>query len=161
MPGKIVITAFDRYAQPCIRFDSKDIGMWGKPCECGRTFRILKGGVLGRVDHITKIKGVLFNPASVEEIVRAIPQLADEYELIATKKGATDVIILKVELVAGADAGQEDVRKMLSRQLRLKTNLSFQIEFLKYGSLPRPEIKINRFKDIRECVDYYDGYDGE
>ena len=27
-PGKIIITAFDRMAQPCIRFDSKDVSMW-------------------------------------------------------------------------------------------------------------------------------------
>ena len=119
-----------------------------------------KGGVQGRVDHITKIKGVLFNPASVEEIVSGIPQLADEYELIATKKGATDLITLRIELLPGAEPDQEEVRKALSRQLRIKTNLSFKIEFLKYGSLPRPEIKINRFKDLRDKVENYDGGDG-
>ena len=109
---------------------------------------------------LQKIKGVLFNPASVEEIVSGIPQLADEYELIATKKGATDLITLRIELLPGAEPDQEEVRKALSRQLRIKTNLSFKIEFLKYGSLPRPEIKINRFKDLRDKVENYDGGDG-
>jgi phenylacetate-CoA ligase len=61
-PGKIIITAFDREAQPCIRFDSKDVGMWGEPCACGRTFRVLKGGIHGRVDHITKVKGGIVQP---------------------------------------------------------------------------------------------------
>lgn len=149
MPGKIVITAFDRYAQPCIRFDSKDIGIWGKPCDCGRTFRILKGGVQGRVDHITNVKGVLFNPVSVDEVVGCIPELADEYEIIVTKKGATDLITLRVELLPQAAAYRDTVRKELSRQLRIKTNLAFQIEFLDFGSLPRPKIEVNRFKDLR------------
>jgi phenylacetate-CoA ligase len=54
--GKIVITALDRMAQPCIRFDSKDVAEWAKdPCPCGRTFRLIKGGVIGRSDDITSL----------------------------------------------------------------------------------------------------------
>ena len=69
----------------------------GKPCECGRTFRLLKGGIHGRVDHITKIKGVLFNPLSVEEVVLNTPELADEYFLEVKEENAAEVLILKVE----------------------------------------------------------------
>ncbi|MBA7638407.1 Phenylacetate-coenzyme A ligase [subsurface metagenome] len=51
--GKMIITALDRIAQPCIRFDSKDIIEWSPDeCECGRTFRLIKGGVIGRADDI-------------------------------------------------------------------------------------------------------------
>jgi len=51
--GKMIITALDRMAQPCIRFDSKDIIQWdSEPCECGRSFRLIRGGVLGRADDI-------------------------------------------------------------------------------------------------------------
>ena len=40
--GKMVITALDRMAQPCIRFDSKDVVEWAEaPCACGRTFRLI------------------------------------------------------------------------------------------------------------------------
>lgn len=148
--GKIVITAFDREAQPCIRFDSKDVSMWGEPCECGRTFRLLSGGIHGRVDHITKVKGVLFSPVAVEEVVRSMPQLGDEYELIVSKKGDTDLLTLKVELSPVASDTQEDVLQELNRQLRLKTNLAYNIEFHPFGSLPRYEIKAKRFKDLRQ-----------
>lgn len=148
-PGKIVITAFDRFAQPCIRFDSKDVSMWGEACACGRTFRLLKGGVHGRVDHITKVKGVLFSPVSVEEVVRGMPQLGDEYELIVSKKGDVDVITLKVELVPQAGVTPQEIQPELERQLRLKTNLAYKIEFHPFGSLPRYEVKAKRFKDLR------------
>ena len=58
--GKMVITAFDRFAQPCVRFDSKDVIMWhDHQCSCGRTYRMIKGGIIGRADDITKVKGVL------------------------------------------------------------------------------------------------------
>ncbi len=149
MPGKIVITTFDRYAQPCIRFDSKDISMWGKPCECGRTFRLLKGGVYGRADHITKIKGVLFNPLSVEEVILNTPELADEYLLEVKEENAAEVLILKVEKRPEVSLGTEAIEHNLSRQLRLKTNLTFRIEFKEYGTLPRPKVKVQRFKDLR------------
>ena len=34
--GKMVVTALDRQAQPCVRFDSKDIIEWdAKSCACG------------------------------------------------------------------------------------------------------------------------------
>ncbi len=149
-PGKIIITAFDRMAQPCIRFDSKDVSMWGEQCDCGRTFRLLKGGIHGRVDHITKVKGVLFSPFSVEEVVRGIPELGDEYELIVSRKGDTDEITLKVELDPKANSSKEAVMPKLARELRLKTNLAYKIEFHPFGSLPRYEIKAKRFKDLRK-----------
>lgn len=149
-PGKIIITAFDREAQPCIRFDSKDVSMWGEPCACGRTFRVLKGGIHGRVDHITKVKGVLFSPISVEEVVRGMPELGDEYELVVSKKGDSDMITLKVELVPGAKAVQELVQQELARQLRLKTNLAYKIEYHEFGTLQRYEVKAKRFKDLRK-----------
>jgi len=70
--GSMVITTFDRFAHPCVRFDSKDIIEWSpiERCECGRTFRLLKGGVVGRADDITKVKGVLLAPTAIEEVVR-------------------------------------------------------------------------------------------
>jgi len=149
-PGKIVITSFDRIAQPCIRFDAKDVAMWGEPCSCGRTYRILKGGIQGRVDHITKVKGVLFSPVAVEEVVRGMEELGDEYELIVSKKGDIDVITLKVEMAPGSKASEDDVLKKLTPELRLKTNLAYKIEFHPFGSLTRYEVKAKRFKDMRE-----------
>lgn len=147
--GRIVITAFDRLAQPCIRFDSKDIAMWGDECSCGRTFRVLKGGIHGRSDHITKIKGVLFSPTSVEEVVRDLPELGDDYEIVVRKRNDVDEIILKVVLQPACAHLEKEVRERLTRQLRLKTNLNYILEFHPFGSLPKYEVKAKRFKDQR------------
>ena len=149
--GKMVITAFDRTAQPCIRFDSKDIIQWAEePCECGRTFRLIKGGVIGRADDITKVKGVLLAPSAIEEVVRSIKGLSDEYEVIVDKKGDVDQITLKIELLPGYEAERERVEAELKDQLRVKTNLGYRLEFHEYGSLPRYEVKARRFKDLRK-----------
>jgi len=150
--GSMVISTFDRLAHPCIRFDSKDLIEWGPPekCECGRTFRLVPGGVTGRADDITKVKGVLLAPAAIEEVVRAIPQLGDEYEVEVTKRGDIDNIALKVELLPEYETDIDTVRDNLSRELRDKTSLRYDLEFSKYGSLPRYETKAKRFKDLRK-----------
>jgi phenylacetate-CoA ligase len=148
--GKMVITAFDRIAQPCIRFDSKDIIQWSPDkCQCGRTFRLIKGGVIGRADDITKVKGVLLAPTSIEEVVRSIPELGDEYEVLVVKKGDIDDITLKVELLPGQESKTDLVKTKLADQLRLKTSLGYNLEFHKYNTLPRYDVKSKRFKDLR------------
>jgi phenylacetate-CoA ligase len=149
--GKLIMTALDREAQPCVRFDSKDIAEWAaEPCPCGRTFRWIKGGVVGRADDITKVKGVLLAPSAIEEVVRSFSELSDEFEVIVTKKGDVDDITLKVELVPEAADQREEVEARLVDQLRLKTNLRYNLEFHEYNTLPRYLVKARRFKDLRK-----------
>ena len=149
--GKMIITALDRYAQPCIRFDSKDLIMWSSdPCPCGRSFRTIKGGVIGRIDDITKVKGVLLSPSAIEEVVRGIDGLGDEFEVIVDKKDDIDQITLKVELIPDSRDKEDAIKTQLKDQLRLKTNLGYIIEFHEYDTLPRHGVKAKRFRDLRK-----------
>jgi phenylacetate-CoA ligase len=149
--GKMIITAFDRYAQPCIRFDSKDLIMWSSDsCSCGRSFRMIKGGVLGRADTITKVKGVLLAPYAIEEVVRNMDGLGDEFEIVVDKVSDIDRITLKVEMIPDSGVTEDTIGARLKDQLRLKTNLGYVIEFHEYGSLPRYEVKARRFRDLRK-----------
>lgn len=150
--GKMVITAFDRIAQPCIRFDSKDLIEWADfECPCGRSYRLIRGGVQGRSDDITKVKGVLLSPSAIEEVVRGIDGIGDEYEVIVDKAGDTDRIRLKVELLGTDPDRRTAITRELNDQLRLKTNLRYDIEFHSHGTLPRYEVKAKRFKDLRNA----------
>jgi phenylacetate-CoA ligase len=150
--GKLVITALDRYAQPCIRFDAKDIVEIADGfCECGRTFRMFKGGVLGRADDITKVKGVLLAPLAVEDVVRSFPGLGDEFEIIVDRQGNVDRITLKVETAEElTDDAIKELKGKLATELRVKTNLGYALEIHPPRSLPRYEVKAKRFKDLRE-----------
>jgi len=149
--GKMIITALDRMAQPCVRFDSKDIIEWApESCSCGRTFRIIKGGVVGRADDITKVKGVLLAPSAIEEVVRSINGLGDEYEVIVEKAGDAEKITLKVESMPDSTDRRQSIESKLTDLLRLKTNLRYDIIFNDYGTLPRYEVKAKRFKDMRK-----------
>ncbi|MBC8342720.1 MAG: phenylacetate--CoA ligase family protein [Bacteroidetes bacterium] len=149
--GKMIITAFDRHAQPCIRFDSKDIIEWdSKICTCGRTSRLIKGGVVGRTDDITKVKGVLFSPSTVEDVVRGIDGLGNDYQLQVEKINDREKITLQVEYLQNFSEEINKIKSELSDQLRLKTNLNYELEFCQYGELPRYPVKAKRFKDLRK-----------
>ena len=149
--GKMVITALDRIAQPCVRFDSKDVIEWApEPCSCGRTARLIKGGVVGRADDITKVKGVLLAPSAIEEVVRSVKGLGDEYEVIVEKVGDADQIKLRVEVLPEAEDQCTLIESELVDQLRLKTNLRYDIEICGCETLPRYEVKAKRFKDLRK-----------
>ncbi len=152
--GSMIITTFDRLAHPCIRFDSKDIIELSslERCECGRTFRLLNGGVLGRSDDITKVKGVLLSPAAIEEVVRSLPELSDEYQVVVTKKGDIDDITLKVEILPEHKKDVAAIEDRLVNQLRLKTNLRYILEFHDYGRLPRSALKSRHFLDMRKTA---------
>ena len=105
---------------------------------------------MGRSDDITKIKGVLVAPSAIEEVVRSVNGLGDEFEIVVTKKGDLDDITLKVEILPEAEGRQEAILTELKDQLRLKTNLGYRIEVHPFNSLPRYEVKAKRFKDLRK-----------
>ncbi len=148
--GKLVITALDRIGMPCVRFDSKDVVEWAEePCPCGRSFRVFTGGVVGRADDITKVKGVLLAPSAIEEVVRSFPVFC-EFEVEVTKKGDLDEISLRVELAGAFDGDQHELLNQLKHQLRLKTNLGYKVHVVDEGTLPRYALKAKRFKDLRK-----------
>ena len=110
---------------------------------------MLDGGIIGRADDITKVKGVLLSPMAIEEVVRDIPQLGNEYQVVVTKKGDIDNITLKVEILPKYTQDEAAIKADLTSQLRLKTNLGYNIEFHDYESLPRSQAKSRRFLDQR------------
>jgi phenylacetate-CoA ligase len=110
---------------------------------------LIKGGVVGRADDITKVKGVLLAPSAIEEVVRGVDGLGDEYEVIVDRVGHTDRIQLKVEVLPEAQDQCQLVESELADQLRLKTNLRYDIEICGCETLPRYEVKAKRFKDLR------------
>ena len=66
-----------------------------------------------------------------------------------TKKGDIDNITLKVEILPEYRQNEADIRAVLVDQLRVKTNLGYNIEFHPYESLPRSQTKSRRFQDQR------------
>ena len=106
--------------------------------------------MVGGADDITKVKGVLLAPSAIEEVVRSMDGLADEFEVIVDKAGDIDRLTLKVEILKGREGERKLIEVQLKDQLRLKTSLGYNLEFHDYGCLPRYEVKAKMFKDLRE-----------
>jgi phenylacetate-CoA ligase len=149
--GVAVVTPLGRRSFPLVRFNTKDIvKKGGDGCACGRTSMMITE-VVGRADDLRKIRGVLFTPVSVEEVIRKEFPVVAEYEIVVEKKASMDEIILRVEPVEelAADEAAALVTQINDR-LKVKTNLRFNIKIEKPEALPRYTLKAKRFKDLRE-----------
>jgi phenylacetate-CoA ligase len=149
--GVAVVTPLGRRSFPLIRFNTKDLARRGREgCPCGRTSMMISE-VAGRVDELRKIRGVLFTPVSVEELLREEFPEIEEYEIIVERKGAMDEITLRVEPQGEMEGSAlAELAARLSERLKIKTNLRFKINFVLPGDLPRYTLKSRRFKDLRE-----------
>ena len=148
--GVAVVTPLGRRSFPMIRFNTKDVVRKGSDqCTCGRTSRTITE-VAGRMDHLVKIRGVLFTPVAVEELLRAEFGEVGEYEILLQRHGTMDEVFLKYELqVQMPDQDRETLKRRLSERLKTKTNLRFHLEPVASGVLPRYSLKAKRFKDER------------
>ena len=148
--GVAVVTPLGRRSFPLIRFNTKDVvRRGGQQCPCGRTSMMI-AEVVGRTDELRKIRGVLFSPVSVEELLRSEFPVIREYEIIVERKSAMDEITLRVELPDEMDRGaRAALAPALSERLKTKTNLRFTIKTAPPGELARYVLKSKRFKDLR------------
>ena len=77
------------------------------------------------MDDITKVKGVLLSPVAIEEVVRGMDGLGNEYEVVVDKFGDTDSISLKVELLPGNEnnVGQIEAQLETTAQAQNQSGL--------------------------------------
>jgi phenylacetate-CoA ligase len=106
--------------------------------------------VAGRADDLCKIRGVLFTPVSVEELLRAEFSQIVEHEIIVERQGVMDTISLKFETREEIEeAPRQMLMAQLAERLKVRTNLRFNLQPVKYRDLPRYTLKAKRFKDLR------------
>lgn len=149
--GVAVVTPLGRRSFPLIRFNTKDLVIKGKrDCPCGRTSKKIKE-VVGRIDDLRKIRGVLFSPKTVEEVLRKDFQEIEEFEIIVERRELMDVVTLRAEPNPNLSVTAiEQVKTRLQEALKIATNLTFHVIMEPPGSLPRYMLKAKRFRDLRE-----------
>ena len=150
--GRVIITAFYRTGRPCVRFNTNDIACWQDGyCSCGRTFRLFKGGIQGRADHILKVRGTFVNPVIIEELIVGCADLSREYALIIQENGKD--ILLRVEAAQSIPSPDfESIRNKIWKIIYNKTYLNFHVEVMPFGTLVRSAAKSKRVIDLRKVV---------
>lgn len=151
--GELVVTPLDRRAQPYLRFALNDqVELAGhEACDCGRTFRIADGGILGRSDDLTKVNGVLLSPIAIEDTVRSYPHVADEYQVVIEEHDAKDIDVVRLtaEVAPGSSLDREAIADELTEALKQATSLTVDLDLVDYETLDRPELKADRLTDTR------------
>lgn len=140
--GELVITNLGRLGFPILRYRTGDLVRLNvEPCRCGRTFARFDGGVLGRADDMTTVRGVNVYPMAVESLIVRYPEVL-EYRITITRVRAMDEMEIEVELTDDADAHLPDTIAQT-----IYNALSFRptVRVVAHGVLPRFELKAKRF----------------
>lgn len=139
--GELVLTTLRRLGSPLLRYKTGDIVSAERrsPCACGTEELCLLGGILGRKDDMTVVRGVNVFPSAIEAIVRAQGSV-EEYQVeLFTRQ---DMAEMKVIIES---PGGEAVRRELEARLQRALFLRIPVELAPSGSLPRYEMKANRW----------------
>lgn len=137
--GEVVGTCFNK-VYPLIRFGSGDLSYINdEPCPCGRTSpRLMK--IVGRVDQMTKVKGMFIHPGLVEAVAAKFDEIC-ACQVVVTREGHQDRMTFRAELAHPQSATKdlaESIKKMLLEILRVRG----EVQFLERGALVRETKKI-------------------
>lgn len=136
--GELVLTNLGRICSPVVRYRTGDrVRLADAPCACGRTFALLEGGILGRLDDMLIVRGVNVFPAAIEGIVRRFSAI-DEFRLEVFREGELDEVRVLVEV--------DDAFVAASLREALRVDLGIRLEVVPVAprSLPRWELKARR-----------------
>lgn len=143
--GLTVCTSLNSESSPQLRFLVGDYSVFDRgPCACGRTHVRAVGAFAGRADELINLRGVKMYPVQLEEAVRAVPGIGDEYEIVlATTADGLDVMTARVEHADGA------VAALVATEIRARCEVRCDVEVLAPGTLPKTEFKARRIRDTR------------
>jgi phenylacetate-CoA ligase len=149
--GELVITTLAKWAQPMIRYRTRDITrLEDGPCACGRTHaRIMR--VTGRSDDMLIIRGVNVYPSQIEAILLAVPDIEPHYQLVVARAENMDTLSVDIEAAPTVPQDQYDrIAKEAVHQIKSRVGVTCRAVVLEPGSIPRSEGKAVRVRDLRK-----------
>ncbi len=136
--GELVLTTLNRIARPLVRFRTGDVVHKSRH----RGQLCLEGGILGRADDMTIVRGVNIYPAEVERIVRQFDEVV-EFQVIETTRDAMAELEVVIEPKT-AEAGR-DLAENVQNALANAFSLRIPVKLAEAGELPRFEFKSQRW----------------
>jgi len=144
-PGELVISTLNNRTYPLIRFGTGDLVEHAEEkCECGRTaFRITK--ILGRVDMVTKVRGMFIHPGQVQELIRRFHYI-EKGKMVITRENDYDIMTFYAELVEGMEP-TETLTENILNAIRDIFKLKGEIRYVKPGNITKEDKLI---EDLRK-----------
>jgi phenylacetate-CoA ligase len=143
--GELVLTTLGRAGSPLLRYRTGDLVRRARhtAAELGSPDLALDGGILARSDDMVVVRGVNLYPSAVDQVVRALPDIA-EYQVELRQDRAMTEVRLRVEPMPNVD---DPVRlaQRLEEALRTAFQLRIPVDLAPPESLPRFELKARRW----------------
>jgi phenylacetate-CoA ligase len=144
--GELVITNLGRIGMPIIRYRTGDrVKLLKEPCSCGRSYRRLDGGVIGRIDQVYIVRGINVFPSAIENIVRRFPEVG-EFAVDIYRRKTLDEMEVRVEV---RNTEPEAFANLVSDEVRNGLGIRVKVTPVPFGTLPRFDLKARRFTDHR------------
>jgi phenylacetate-CoA ligase len=153
--GELVITPLVKEAMPLIRYRTGDITrLMEDSCACGRGQKI--GRITGRSDDMLVIRGINVFPSQIEHVLRALPEVGEQFMVIIDRINYLDEMTIEVEMNRDFFSGElrdlARVQQKISGALRDVLGIRTSIKLMEPGSLPRFEGKAKRVTDRRGAL---------
>ena len=144
--GELVFTSLTKEAMPVIRYRTRDLTRLLPPTS--RSMRRM-GKIVGRSDDMLIIRGVNLFPTQVEELVLQEPGLGGQYQLVVTRDGHLDELIIRCELALGAT--DDGIGRRLSERIKNLIGVSAKVSVEQPESIERTLVgKARRVVDQRK-----------
>lgn len=117
------------------------------------TWKFFKGGVLDRTDNMLTIRGTNIYPRAIEEIMTGVQNATPHYEIHITRQSGNDRMSVKMEAATGLQTSDyADLEQNLMTEMQDAVGVAVNFEIVKPQTLPRYELKSQRFFDDRDDV---------
>ncbi|MDZ4164400.1 MAG: AMP-binding protein [Smithellaceae bacterium] len=137
--GEVAGTCFNK-VYPLIRFGSGDLSYFtDEPCKCGRTSaRLVK--IVGRVDQVTKVKGMFIHPGQVDAVAAKFPEIC-ACQVVVTRERHQDKMLFRAEVTEGC-ARSRELADRIALAMQDILRVRGEVELLASGVIPKGSKKI-------------------
>jgi phenylacetate-CoA ligase len=144
--GELVFTSLTKEAMPVIRYRTRDLTRLLPPTS--RSMRRM-GKIVGRSDDMLIIRGVNLFPTQVEELVLQEKGLGGQYQLVVTRDGHLDELLIRCELALGAF--DDGIGKRLAERIKNLIGVTATVQVEPNNSIERTLVgKARRVVDQRK-----------
>jgi phenylacetate-CoA ligase len=144
--GELVFTSLTKEAMPVIRYRTRDLTRLLPPTS--RSMRRM-GKIVGRSDDMLIIRGVNLFPTQVEELVLQEKGLGGQYQLVVTRDGHLDELMIRCELALGAF--DDGIGKRLAERIKNLIGVTATVQVEPNNSIERTLVgKARRVVDQRK-----------
>lgn len=105
--GELVFTTLMRRAMPLIRYRTRDVTRWIEHCPCGLSAPKIEK-LRGRRDELIVASGGNLYPRMFENILRPIPGLESDFQIVFKLSGVREILEINVE------SNREDVDQLMA-----------------------------------------------